>query len=260
MAQGGVYVIKNIANGHRYIGSAVCLTQRWNGHRHLLRKGAHHNPHLQSAWNLYGEDSFRFELLEPCEPEECIIAEQSWLDAFPPEYNMAPIAESSLGRPCREETRAKISAANRGKPKSPEHKAKMLAVHLGAKRTPEARANMSAAQLGHVASNKGKKHAPESIAKMSIAHKGKKRSAESRAKQSIANTGREVSAETRAKIAAAKRGWEPSAEWRAKNSATHKGQTAWNKGATAPQREWYRAVLALRKSNRDGANPPLKET
>jgi len=53
----GVYQIRCKSNGKIYIGSAVNLRQRWDGHRRALRKQRHHNVHLQAAWNRYGEAS-----------------------------------------------------------------------------------------------------------------------------------------------------------------------------------------------------------
>ena len=55
-----IYKITNLVNGKFYIGSAVNLRLRMNGHRTRLNVGTHKNRHLQAAWKLYGRDSFKF--------------------------------------------------------------------------------------------------------------------------------------------------------------------------------------------------------
>jgi group I intron endonuclease len=76
----GIYMILNIVNGKFYIGSSVNVNSRISGHKHLLNKGNHHSKYLQRAWNKYKEESFIFELIEKCDPEECLKREQVWLD------------------------------------------------------------------------------------------------------------------------------------------------------------------------------------
>ena len=60
----GIYKITNTANGKVYIGSSVDVHGRFNCHRSDLRNNRHGNQHLQNAWNLYGENSFVFEIIE----------------------------------------------------------------------------------------------------------------------------------------------------------------------------------------------------
>ena len=54
----GVYQIKNTLNGKAYIGSSKNIKRRLGIHRSMLRRGTHRNPHLQNAWNKYGESAF----------------------------------------------------------------------------------------------------------------------------------------------------------------------------------------------------------
>ena len=66
----GIYQIRNKNNGKVYIGQVYATkgaNRRWLEHRAALRKGNHYNPHLQSAWNKYGEVNFSFEILEVVE-------------------------------------------------------------------------------------------------------------------------------------------------------------------------------------------------
>jgi group I intron endonuclease len=59
-----VYRIKNVVSGSFYIGSSGNLYERWRVHKNKLRRRSHPNPKLQAAWDKYGEDAFKFELLE----------------------------------------------------------------------------------------------------------------------------------------------------------------------------------------------------
>jgi hypothetical protein len=76
----GVYQIRCKRNGKIYIGSAVNLQWRWRSHRRDLGNGVHVNPHLQSAWNKYGETSFEFSVLEYVEQHHLLITEQLWIN------------------------------------------------------------------------------------------------------------------------------------------------------------------------------------
>lgn len=49
----GVYMIKNVLNNHKYIGSTKNFKQRLKQHLSDLRNNKHHSPHLQAAWNKY---------------------------------------------------------------------------------------------------------------------------------------------------------------------------------------------------------------
>ena len=60
----GIYGISSIPNKKIYVGYSTHIFKRWDDHKSSLRKNSHKNPHLQSAWSLYGEDSFSFNVLE----------------------------------------------------------------------------------------------------------------------------------------------------------------------------------------------------
>lgn len=62
----GVYKITNTKNGKVYIGQSVDIEKRFKQHKKLLRDNGHINYRLQDDWNIYGEDSFEFEVLEKC--------------------------------------------------------------------------------------------------------------------------------------------------------------------------------------------------
>jgi GIY-YIG catalytic domain len=76
----GVYQIRCKRTGKIYVGSAVNIRARWDTHRRDLRKGLHHNPFLQRAWNRYGESDFEFVALEYVEVARLLDIEQLWID------------------------------------------------------------------------------------------------------------------------------------------------------------------------------------
>jgi hypothetical protein len=66
----GVYRIKNTRNNMVYIGFATDLSAKINRHKAELRFGSHQNKELQDAWNLLGESSLEFEILDVLDHEE----------------------------------------------------------------------------------------------------------------------------------------------------------------------------------------------
>lgn len=129
----GIYEIRNLVNGKKYVGSAVNFHARWTKHLSELRRGVHHSLHLQQSWNKHGEQAFEFRRLLICEKSELLELEQIAFKAFRPEYNISPTAGSALGVKrrkesieklkanrktwaCSEETRKKISASLTGRP------------------------------------------------------------------------------------------------------------------------------------------------
>lgn len=116
----GIYIITNTESQKCYIGSTVGFKHRWTQHRCDLRKDQHHNPHLQSAWNKYGESAFEFIICECVEDEESLhIREQYWLDyhrMLTEVYNYGVVARSPmLGCAFTEEHKCKIGNSNRGR-------------------------------------------------------------------------------------------------------------------------------------------------
>ncbi len=114
----GVYQIRNLKNGKRYIGSAAQergFTQRWREHKSRLNRNTHVSPILQRAWNKHGTETFVFEILLCCDPQNCLMYEQIALDHFKPEYNTCKVAGSSLGRKASTATKEKMSKSRKGK-------------------------------------------------------------------------------------------------------------------------------------------------
>ena len=105
----GVYVIRNIVNGRRYVGSSIDLERRRREHERQLLDGRHHNKFLQRCWSKHGAGAFAFETILYCSPEMCLFYEQRAMDGLRPEYNAAPVAGSQLGYKHTEESRQKMS-------------------------------------------------------------------------------------------------------------------------------------------------------
>jgi group I intron endonuclease len=64
MKQPVIYKITNVVNAKFYVGSTTNTRERFRTHRSRLRRGVHHCAHLQAAWNKYGEDCFKFAIVE----------------------------------------------------------------------------------------------------------------------------------------------------------------------------------------------------
>lgn len=76
----GIYCIENILNEKKYIGQSVDIYKRWYDHKWELNNGSHRNPYLQRAWIKYGEENFKFEIVEKCLPEELNDKEKYWIN------------------------------------------------------------------------------------------------------------------------------------------------------------------------------------
>lgn len=130
----GIYAIRNIVNDKVYVGQSVDIWCRWLHHRRHLRKGRHSNPHLQSAWAVYGEGSFELEVLQLEEDREKLEAlERAFLVSLASGdsskgYNMR---DAEGHRSLSPETKAKIGAANKGKVRTPEMRARRSAASMG---------------------------------------------------------------------------------------------------------------------------------
>lgn len=191
----GIYEISCTVNRYFYVGSAVNLRRRKNGHWRSLTNKTHYNRFLQSTWNSHGSESFRFRVLEyVADTKNLIQREQYYLTLFSKSsrrrcMNLTPIAGSVLGVKYSAEQCEKMRQARLGKRMSPETCQKMRQAKLGGKHSPETREKIRAANLG-------KKHSLETREKIRAAHLGKKLSPEAVA----ASLGRKPNFETRMKM------------------------------------------------------------
>jgi GIY-YIG catalytic domain len=93
----GIYKVVNLANNKFYIGSSVNLNRRKAEHkyRRKLKRG---NSILRNAVLKYGEDNFKFEILEILEygdwatkdyiNDSLSCREQYYIDTLNPQYNI----------------------------------------------------------------------------------------------------------------------------------------------------------------------------
>ena len=117
----GIYLIKSLTNNRVYIGSSINLSDRILGHKKELSQNIHGNNHLQNNWNKYGENDLEFSILYFCKEDDLIKNEQRFIDEYKEKigwdsmFNICPIAGSTLGVKCSDETKEKISIAQTGK-------------------------------------------------------------------------------------------------------------------------------------------------
>src|SRR6266404_9821390 len=77
----GIYRILNLIDNKIYIGSAYNLYMRWAQHKSNLKLNKHPSRYLQNAWNKYGENNFKFEILELILNRKSLASrEQRWID------------------------------------------------------------------------------------------------------------------------------------------------------------------------------------
>ena len=188
-----IYKIRNVVNNKFYVGSTVDSRKRFWAHRKALRLGNHDCIHLQRAWDKYGEDCFKFEIIEQLNSkEELYPAEQKWLDEhFGKDYcyNVAAHADSPM-RDASPEIRAKLAEKTKAWLERDGHP------RQGHKCTPEEIAYMGERRKGiHAGENHyryGKTVSEETSEKIGDTQRGKSK-----------GPGRTVSPEGMAKIRAA---------------------------------------------------------
>ena len=78
----GIYCIKNLKNGKRYIGLSRDIHGRWKQHISDLNGNRHINEHLQSSWNKYGENNFAFYIIEQCLKDDLCDKEKYYISKY----------------------------------------------------------------------------------------------------------------------------------------------------------------------------------
>lgn len=176
----GIYRIV-LLDGRCYVGSAANLSTRLSTHASHLRKGIHHCPPLQHAFDKYGADAFRMEVLEIVADKADLTArEQHWINVLGAYvsnggFNVLPTARSPFGHKKSAETRAKIAAAHKGRKHSEEHRRNNAAARKGKRLPPESYAKGAEKR-------RGQPRSPEASAKAAAANRGQKRTPEQRAR------------------------------------------------------------------------------
>jgi group I intron endonuclease len=245
-----IYKIVNTVNGKFYVGSTTNTRERFRTHRNRLRRNRHHAPHLQAAWNKYGEAAFVFHVVEDVPAGASLqAAEDVWLSEHvgkPYCYNAglrsgapwrggAKEDHPSFGRPKTDSEREAISKTLKdfyaedvtnhprfGKTHSEETKERIRQAKL---------ANPTTAWLG-------KERSEETKAKISAAQAGKPKAA-----------GRKVSEEGRAKIRANIEAGRSHMHWAGRtHTAEAKAKMSKKVWATQPDgtRTLFESISALR--------------
>lgn len=117
----GIYIIENIVDKKKYVGSAKNFKKRWYTHKYALNNNTHDNSYLQKAWNKYGANNFNFKILEEVEHRNLIKREQHYIDLLDVcnrsiGYNLAPTAGNTLGFKFTDESKLKMSLIKKDKP------------------------------------------------------------------------------------------------------------------------------------------------
>jgi group I intron endonuclease len=206
--KGGVYRIKNIITDDFYIGQSVDLKRRKRRHFFEFRSNKHHNLHMQRAFNKYGEDNFKFEILLYCEPFELTWYEQGLVNRLNPSYNIF------------------IECINtfKGIGLTEEHKRKISETHKGIKHTEETKKKISDFKKGIPSTFLGKHFSEESKKKISKANTGKIRSEKTKQQISKSLKGRMFSKEHISKLTIANRNKALSKEENKKLSYSRQGK------------------------------------
>ena len=82
----GIYQIINIINKKKYIGQSINIKDRIIRHRYQLNNNIHNNHKLQNAWNKYGKNAFRFEILIRCNKKSLKKLEKQEVQKIPKNY------------------------------------------------------------------------------------------------------------------------------------------------------------------------------
>lgn len=90
-----IYKIENLINHKVYVGLTNNPSRRKTRHFYDLSKGQHDNPHLQKAYDKYGLENFKFEVIQEynCSEDEIKQYEKYWikeLKAYGEGYNCNP--------------------------------------------------------------------------------------------------------------------------------------------------------------------------
>ena len=78
----GIYKITCVPTQKIYIGQSRSIYKRWHQHVYTLNSKQHRNSYLQRAWNKYGQDSFKFEVIDKCNIDTLDDKEQYYIQKF----------------------------------------------------------------------------------------------------------------------------------------------------------------------------------
>lgn len=131
--QGVIYKIENLVNGMVYIGQTITSYERRIGrHKWELRNHRHNNTHLQRAWDKYGENNFKFSIIEYCDIEVIDDREKYWIKEYKAtdeQYGYNLESGGNKGKRVSDGVKQKISKAVIKAMQSPTYR---LVIHRGA--------------------------------------------------------------------------------------------------------------------------------
>jgi group I intron endonuclease len=110
----GIYIIRNIINNKMYVGSTGNFVKREKQHFKKLYNRKH-NLKFQNAYNKYGKDNFKFEIIQLAEYDKNIVdLEDYWIKILDSKKSGYNIADASFGdtlsdHPNKIEIKKKIS-------------------------------------------------------------------------------------------------------------------------------------------------------
>ena len=168
----GIYCIENTKSNKKYIGQSVNIEDRWRKHISELNNKTHHNDHLQNAWNKYGEDCFKFYVLEYCDISDLDEKERYYIGLYNTTdrdsgYNLQSGGQVSNSH--SDETKKKISESNKKAYQNKELRKVRSNDALKQWANPEIKEKIMGQNNGMY----GKHHSEETRRKMSEKKKGK---------------------------------------------------------------------------------------
>lgn len=96
----GIYRIINVVDNKTYIGQSVNIAGRFARHRYQLNKNIHNNIKLQNAWNKYGSECFKFEIILKCKKGSLKKFEKQEVQKIPQNkrYNISKNYDNLYGK------------------------------------------------------------------------------------------------------------------------------------------------------------------
>ena len=196
---GGIYSMTNVVNGKRLIGQTTNFRSRFGRYNGLLARGDYKNDHLQNAYNKYGSDNFKMELVNLCDKDNLTEMEFHYCKAFNTFDRNFGYNKQEPGTHCviSEETRKKMSESHKG-----------MRLSLGYRHTEEAKKRISDSLNGNKRCtgrrpwNDGLvgQYSEEHLGKLRRAKIGRKLTEETKKKMSTSAIGRKNSEESKKKL------------------------------------------------------------
>ena len=115
----GIYGVQCSVNNKWYVGGSIAIERRWATHKRDLISRKHTGTKLLRAWCKHGPDSWKWLVLEKCDPAVLVVREQYWidrLDAYKNGYNSLPyVKQGTRGRTRTPEEISKYVATRRAR-------------------------------------------------------------------------------------------------------------------------------------------------